>query len=223
MSDSRVKRSVHSVEQSEEDRLLTTRMANSTSSSPTHIVVLLAGAVQLLDLSPIDLFSMMTPEYLTACQLPAPLISNGVPMTITYVSEAGAPSICELTASAGLRVTAGLDDPRVAPGRVDILLIPGPDPREVPSEPVLNFVRAHTEQEGCVVMTVCTGVFVAGYAGILKGRTATGPRGLLITGELQKKFPEVKWVDKRWVKDGDVWCSGTWLLPFPRITQLRRQ
>lgn len=163
---------------------------------------------------------MLTPEYLTACQLPAPLISHGVPMTITYVSEAGAHPICELTASAGLRITAGLDDPSVAPGKVDILLIPGPNPSEVPSEPVINFVRAHTEGDRCVVMTVCTGVIVVGHAGILKGRTATGPRGLLITGELQKKFPEVKWVDKRWVKDGNVWCSGTWLLPCPRIIRL---
>lgn len=152
---------------------------------------------------------MLTPEYLTACQLPAPLINNAVPMTITYVSEAGAASICELTASAGLRITAGLDDPTVAAGKVDILLIPGPDPRALPSEPVMQFVRAHDASDRCVVMTVCTGVVVAGHAGILKGRTATGPRGLLITGELQKMFPEVKWVDRRWVQDGDIWCSGT--------------
>ena len=163
---------------------------------------------------------MLTPEYLTSCQLPAPLISNGVPMTITYVSETGATSICELTASAGLRITAGLDDPSVAPGKVDILLIPGPDPRQLPSEPVLKFVRAHAEKDGCVVMTICTGVYVAGHAGILNGRTATGPRGLLITGELQKKFPEVKWIDKRWVKDGDVWCSGTLLLLNSRYPDL---
>ncbi len=198
-------------------------MANSTSSSSIHIAVLLAGEVQLLDLAPTDLFSMLTPEYLTACQFPAPVINSGVSMTITYVSEAGAPSIHELTASAGLRVTTGLDDPIVAPGKVDIMLVPGPDPREVPSERVSKFLRAHTENDRCTVMTICTGVVLAGHAGILNGRTATGPRGLLTTGILQKKFPEVKWVERRWVNDGDIWCSGTWLLLRPTIIRLREK
>lgn len=110
-------------------------------------------------------------------------------MKITYVGESGSNSTSELTANAGLRVTAGLDDSSVAPGKVDIVLIPGPDPRKVPNEPVLYFVRRHNDVEGCVIMTVCTGVFVAGYAGILEGRRATGPRGLLITGSCRRSFP----------------------------------
>ena len=85
-------------------------------------------------------------------------------------------------------------------------MVPGPDPwRYEPSEAINGFVRGHFES-GMDVLTVCTGVYVAGPAGILKGRRATGPRALV--PELKKKFPEAVWVDKRWVSDGNLWNSG---------------
>ena len=43
------------------------------------------GGAQLLDLSPIDLFGMLRPEYLAACKLPGPLISLGIESEIQYV------------------------------------------------------------------------------------------------------------------------------------------
>lgn len=43
-------------------------------------------------------------------------------------------------------------------------------------------------------------------AGLLKGKKATAPRGLL--PYLQAKHPEVEWVAKRWVRDGKLWSSG---------------
>ena len=175
------------------------------ATNPVHITVLLLPPVQLLDVSPIDLFGMLTKDYLSACRLPRPLIAGAVPISITYVSEAGAGTTADCTANAGLRVTASLGDESVAPGNTQILLVPGPDPSAVPSEAVKEFVKRHAEQ-GTTVMTVCTGGFVAGHAGILQGKRATGPRALL--PELRKKFPEAKWEDRRWVSDGNVWCSG---------------
>ena len=175
------------------------------TTNPIHITVLLLPPIQLLDASPIDLFGMLTKDYLSACRLPSPLIAGAVPLTITYASEAGAGTTADCTADAGLRVTASLHDKRVAPGKTQILLIPGPDPSAVPSETVKTFVKSHVEH-GTAVLTVCTGVFVAGYAGVLDGRRATGPRALL--PELRKKFPEARWEDRRWVSDGNVWCSG---------------
>ena len=109
--------------------------------------------------------------------LPAPLIAGGKSMKFSYVSETGAHSTCELTASAQLRASSGLDDLEFAPEKVDVLLIPGPDPSIVLTEEVVEFVRVHYEREGMVIMTLCTGVYVAGFLEILVGKGATAPRG----------------------------------------------
>lgn len=170
----------------------------------TRIGVLLVGDVQLLDASPIDLFAMLTPAYLEACGFPQPVISSGQDMAIHYISQT--PNLNACTANAALRVTDSLESADCAPGKLDILLIPGPDPRAVPNEAVKAFVRAHAEAKDTIVMTVCTGVFVAGYAGILDGKKVTGPRGLV--SKLREKFPEARWVEKRWEVDGRVWTSG---------------
>ena len=178
----------------------------SPTKEPTHVAVLLLPPVQLLDAAPVDLFSMLTADYLRACRLPQPLLEGAVPVRISYVAAAGPAAVADTTAAAGLRVTHALSAEEVGPGAVDVLLIPGPDPAAVPSEAAKEFVRAHAAA-GAVVMSVCTGAFVAGHAGVLDGRQATGPRALL--GELRKKFPKATWHDKRWVQDGKVWTSGT--------------
>ena len=185
--------------------------------TPVRIGVLLIGPSQLLDVSPIDLFGMLTKPYLTACRLPTPLIAHAVPIDIIYISESGAGSIIELTASAGLRVTASLTDISCAPGNLEILMIPGPDPSCMPSEAVKLFMREHAEV-GADVLMICTGVFMAGHAGLLDGKRATGPRALL--PELRKKFPRAKFEAKRWMRDGTVWTSGMFTpvpSPFERL------
>lgn len=174
--------------------------------SPLRVAVLLLAPVQLLDVSPIDLFGMLTKEYLTACGLPAPLLRGAVASRIFYVAaQPGEDAVAECTAGAGLRVTHLLSDEECSPGRVHVVLIPGPDPKMVPGEAVRAFIRGHVGS-GAAVLTVCTGVFAAGYAGVLEGRRATGPRALV--GGLRGKFPGVRWEDKRWVCDGNVWSSG---------------
>jgi transcriptional regulator GlxA family with amidase domain len=84
-------------------------------------------------------------------------------------------------------------------------MIPGPEPSYVPSPVVQEFIVTSLESVS-VVLTVCTGVLPAAHSGILKGRTATGPRGLLPM--LKSKFPETEWQDQRWVQDGKIWTSG---------------
>ena len=105
-----------------------------------------------------------------------------------------------------MTATCALDSPTVAPGTLDVLLIPGADPAEQPSEAVKDFVRVHVAQQRTSVLTICTGVFIAAYAGVLKGKRVTGPRGVL--PRLKQTFPEAEWVDKRWERDGSVWCSA---------------
>jgi transcriptional regulator GlxA family with amidase domain len=185
------------------------------SNTPLRIGVLLIGTVQLLDISPIDLFGMLTKEYLQACHLPAPLVALAVPVEIIYISESGA-GVNEATASAGIRVSADLKNKTCAPGILDILMIPGPDPSMVPSEAIRGFMRDHV-QHGATILTICTGAFMAGYAEILDGKRATGPRALL--PELQKKFPKVRWEGRRWTRDGKVWTSGI----KPPVLQLCRR
>jgi transcriptional regulator GlxA family with amidase domain len=183
-------------------------------ATPKHlrIGVFLPKGVQLLDMSPVDLFGMLAPHYLQACQLPAPLVALGIPSTIHYISVPSTGKHVELTASAFLRVSKTTEDKEVQPGMLDILLIPGPDPSEIFDEEVLNFVRGHVAWKGeggkkTDVLSVCTGIFILGQSGVLKGKKASGPRPLVPT--LQKKFPEATWVDnKRWVEDGNIWSSG---------------
>lgn len=208
-----------------------------STTKPFSIGVILLPPTQLLDLSPIDLFGMLTPSYLMDCHrgagLPMPLVKLGVPIDIHYISSAhqdpspSAPNggvipspdtgpqtnLIELTASAHILSTASLTSPSVSPGSLSALLIPGPEPSIIPSDAEKAFIRAHHDA-GTDILTVCTGVLVAGYAGVLDGREVTGPRGLM--GMLRKKFPNGKWVERRWVRDGgagkegkgEVWTSG---------------
>ena len=56
---------------------------------------------------------------------------------------------------------------------------------------------------------VCGGFMCALQAGLLAGKTATGPR--ILVGHLRNAHPEVNWVAKRWVHDGKIWTSGALL------------
>lgn len=185
--------------------------------STPRIGVLLIDHVQLLDLSSVDLFGMLSPSYLSALSLPGPLKAGAVPMEILYIDQAGPNTLHECTAKAGLRTDASISDNICSPPKnggektLDVLLIPGPDPWAYrPTDALNSFIKGHFDS-GTDVLTVCTGVIPAGYAGILKGKRVTGPRALL--PELKKMFPEAVWEDKRWVSDGNLWNSG--MLCFP--------
>jgi len=177
-----------------------------------RIGVFVPKSVQLLDLSPIDLFAMLSPDYLRACQLPEPLVNLGIPSSINYISVPETGSHIELTASASLRVTKTIDDHEVQPGKLDIVLVPGPDPVSKFDHKVLDFLRAHAAWRGpqgqsTDILSVCTGCILLGQSGILKGNKASGPRGII--PKLRKEFPDTTWVeDKRWVKSGNIWTSG---------------
>lgn len=183
-----------------------------------HIGVFVPGTVQLLDLSPIDLLGMMSPEYLRACQLPEALCAVGIQSTIHYISVPETGPFVQLTANASLKVTKVIDDPEVQPGKLDIVLVPGPDPAATFEEQVLKFVQGHAAWKGedgktTDVLSVCTGVILLSQSGILKGKKASGPRA--IVPKLRKQFPDVEFIDdKRWVHDGNVWTSGKSVISF---------
>ncbi|KAJ5472980.1 hypothetical protein N7530_006981 [Penicillium desertorum] len=176
-------------------------------SSPLRIGVLLVGTVQLLDLSAVDLLYMTTPEYLQECSLPQPLVDLGRPCEIHYIAHNGN-ATAKTTAQMSLQLTDSLTDSAVSPGKLDIVLIPGPPPKAMPPpEEYLDFVRAHFAA-GAPILSICTGAYVIGHAGITKGREVTAPR--LLIPEMRRKFPEAKlWDDSvRVARDGNLWTSG---------------
>ncbi|KAF4635489.1 hypothetical protein G7Y89_g2596 [Cudoniella acicularis] len=177
-----------------------------------RIGVYIPYEAQLLDLSPIDLFGMLDPKYLTTCELPGPFVAQGMPSTIDYISAPENGPHVELTANINLKVTRTTNDPEVQPGNLDIILVPGTPPNQSFDEKTLAFLKAHADWRGkkgesTDILSVCTAAFFLGHCGILKGKKASGPRPLV--SRLKKLFPETTWVsDKRWVHDGNIWSSG---------------
>lgn len=181
---------------------------NKMSSKPLRIGVLLVDSVQLLDIAAVDLLYMTSPEYIADIGMPKPLQDLGRPCEIHYIALSGANSHSPLTSHMSIQLTDSLTDEAVAPGNLDILCIPGPPPmRMPPAQAYLDFVRQH-DAIGTTIMTICTGILVAAYAGITKDKTATAPRFLIPS--LRKQFSDTKlWDDSvRIVHDGNLWTSG---------------
>lgn len=86
---------------------------------PLKVGVLLVGAVQLLDFSPVDLFAMLAPEYLKACLLPEQIVALGQEIEFLYISgtkkDISGDSIESLTADVGVRVTVSIHTARYKP------------------------------------------------------------------------------------------------------------
>ena len=115
-----------------------------------------------------------------------------------------------LTSSSKLTCTHHLSDPAVQPGQLDVVLVPGPDPsiNWDDKREATDWLAAHAARPETDILSVCTGIFLCGAAGLLKGKKACGPRGL--QGQLAKKFEGVEWLGEklRWVQDGNFWSSG---------------
>jgi putative intracellular protease/amidase len=103
----------------------------------------------------------------------------------------------------------------VQPGHLDVVLVPGADPRldwtTKDKKESLDWLAGHAARGDNTtdILSVCTGIYLCGAAGLLKGKKACGPRGL--QADLAKKYGGVDWVgdELRWVRDGNIWSSGT--------------
>ncbi|KAK3942137.1 class I glutamine amidotransferase-like protein [Diplogelasinospora grovesii] len=174
------------------------------------IGVFLPSEAQLLDTACIDIFGSMSYEYLSRLPdlVPAALYNLAPSVVIYYISTVQPGELIELSAGMKVACTHNLSHPDVAPGKLDIVLVPGPDPNMTWDKPVTNWLAAHGAQETTDVLSVCTGIYLCGEAGLLRGKKVCGPRGL--QGQLKKKFEGATWLGEelRWVKDGNFWSSG---------------
>lgn len=96
--------------------------------------------------------------------------------------------------------------------KLDILVVPGPPPSYQATEAVKTFIKA-THASGAHVLSICSGIVPVAASGILDGKVATAPLGMIPI--VRQFFPAVKWEDtRRWEKAtgengaGEVWTSG---------------
>lgn len=175
---------------------------------PLRVGVLLVDSVQLLDIAAVDLLYMTSPEYIEAIGMPKAMKELGRPCQVHYIGRGGPRELSPVTAHMEVALTDSLTSSAVAPGKLDVLFIPGPPPANMPcGEDYLEFLRQHFAA-GAEIMSVCTAALVIAYSGITKGKTATSPRFLI--PRLRKEFPETKlWDDSmRVVRDGNLWSCG---------------
>lgn len=170
-------------------------------------VLVVGGGVQLLDLASCDVLSSCDADYLKICGLPQTdaLISKAKRIDILYIAESGVGPHEKLTliSNGNIVITHSFE----TAGKLDYLVIPGPDPKYVATPAELEFIRAKNA-EVSAILTVCTGIMPALQSGILAGQRATAPRAMIPI--LKQMAPNVEWVDKRWTtsEDGKLWSSG---------------
>ncbi|KAI9840631.1 MAG: hypothetical protein M1837_001400 [Sclerophora amabilis] len=169
--------------------------------APLQIGVMME-MVQLSDIACIDVLGNLNPGYLeTVAQFGGAddLKSLGVEMTFHYIATTLEPAF--MTPSVKINPTVTYDD---APRDLDILLIGGPPPNHRPAQSI-KFLKEAAEKTK-IIMTTCIGSLWLASAGVLDGKKATTNRGAL--GMAKQFFPQVEWVDQRWVVDGKLWTAG---------------
>ncbi|KAI0890607.1 ThiJ/PfpI family protein [Annulohypoxylon maeteangense] len=179
-----------------------------------HVVrigVFIPTDCQVLDAAAVDIMGSLSYEYMSmvASLVPQSFLDLAPSVDIRYIGTVPAGQPIQLTANQGLVSTNHYSDADVAPGKLDIVMIPGPDPFKVLEKKSLEWLKKHSETPGVDILSICSGILVCGEAGLLKGKTACGPRGMqdMIRA---KGFGEKELVgDKlRWIQDGNFWSSG---------------
>jgi len=176
-----------------------------------RIGVFIPGECQLLDQACIDIFGSMSHQYMDLIKgfVPQAIADLAPTINIHYIGSVKAGGHIFLTSNQKIIATNHFSDPEVAPGKLDIVLVPGPDPNSKFEKEPLDWLKKQSETEGTDILSVCTGIFICGEAGLLKGRTVCGPRGMqdLISEKYGKDIVQ-KGTELRWVQDGNFWSSG---------------
>ncbi|KAI0187010.1 class I glutamine amidotransferase-like protein [Xylaria flabelliformis] len=173
-------------------------------------IILVKGETELLDIAPVDMIHGLSKHFLKTLPDnlgPAGFKDGAIDMKFHWVTEDGPPTPGNLTS--GLRIVP-TDSFATCPP-LDIVLVGAYPFSYVPSETELAFARKSYEH--CAAfLAVCGGVDFPRRAGLLQGKTATGPREVLPLWRADQSSSSssgaTNWVEKRWVRDGKMWTSG---------------
>ncbi|RWA12270.1 hypothetical protein EKO27_g2838 [Xylaria grammica] len=166
---------------------------------------------QLLDAAGVDIFGSMSYEYLSVLGglMPKVVVDSAPSVQIHYIGSVQAGERIPMTSNQAVVATNHYSDAEVAPGKLDIVYVPGPDPSAHFPEGALEWLSKQAATEGVDILSVCSGIFVCGAAGLLKGRNICGPRGLQDLIKQKGYAPaSMKGYELRWIQDGNFWSSG---------------
>ncbi|KYK55563.1 ThiJ/PfpI family protein [Drechmeria coniospora] len=178
-------------------------------SQHIRIGVFIPSGAQTLDTACVDVLGVMSKEYLSAIPMLPSHVSDIAPrVTISYITTPTQGTLIPLTSGMTIKATHDYTDAEVAPGKLDLVVVPGPDPAAEFDQAALDWLARQARTVGVDVLSICTGIFVCGAAGIVDGKRASGPRGL--QDMLKSRFPLIRLVgnEYRWVQDGNFWSSG---------------
>ena len=153
---------------------------------------------------PLDILSSTSKEYIRnmeeALGKNSPSISEkGIDIEFHHISKTLEP--VTLTGNFKCQPTTTID---TCP-RLDYLLVGGPSPQYRLPPSFVEFLQKRIK-EVKILFATCTGGMVLAEAGVLDGRHATANHGVLPM--VEKMFPQVNWVKKQWVVDGNLWTAG---------------
>ncbi|KAF2968617.1 hypothetical protein GQX73_g4984 [Xylaria multiplex] len=179
----------------------------------------LKGETELQDIAPVDMLHGLSRHFISTLPdaLGPPGFKDGaIDFKFLWITEAGSAEPANLTG--GLRILP-TNSFATSPA-LDIVIVGAHRFGYEPSEAELAF--ATKSFESCAAfIAVCGGVDIPRLAGLLEGKTATGPRPLLDAWRAQS--PGTHWVDKRWQRDGKMWTSGALFNGCDLITNFVKQ
>ncbi|KAI0481812.1 class I glutamine amidotransferase-like protein [Xylaria cf. heliscus] len=184
-------------------------------------VILMNSETEFIDIAPIDMIHGLSRHFVDAIpdELGPPGFKSGaIDMQFHWVSEAGPGTPAR--ASSDLRIVP-TDSFETCPP-LDIVLVGANGFTYTMSAAELAFVRK-SHASCSAFLAVCGGVDVLRAAGLLDGKTATGPRPLLPAWQADSSYGTTNWVTKRWVRDGKIWTSGALFNGCDMMSNFARQ
>ena len=168
--------------------------------APIQIGVMME-TIQFSDIAGLDILGNLSKDYLNDTMefTPEEFHEHAMDMVIHYISTDLKPA--HMTPSMRILPSITYDD---CPRDLDVLLIGGPLPSHRPAA-ADKFLKEAVDKTGAI-LTTCIGSLWLASAGVLDGKRATTNRGALELARVL--YPNVEWVDERWVKDGKIWTSG---------------
>ena len=187
--------------------------------APLHIGVMMES-IQFADIACIDILGNLSTDYVKSMgefdKSALAMLPESAEMVFHYISTTLEPA--SMTPSMKICPNVTYDD---APRNLDILVIGGPMLSHRP--PAADRFMKEAAAETKLIMTTCVGSLWLASAGVLDGRKATTNRGALPVA--RALYPQVEWLDQRWVVDGKFWTAGgagagNLLLPFFAFTEI---